>query len=146
MSEYVRALRAKIGRDFLLVPSAHVAARDGAGRVLLVQHVEGRWQLPGGAIEPGEDPRVAAARECHEEAGIDVRVGEIVEAFGGAEYRTTYANGDQIGFVTILYRGEIVGGTPTPDHIETQAVGWFALEETAALEMHTATRAMLRAL
>jgi 8-oxo-dGTP pyrophosphatase MutT (NUDIX family) len=145
-SDYVRALRAKIGNDFLLVPSAHVAVRDADGRVLLVQHVEGRWQLPGGAIDPGEHPRAAAARECGEEAAIEVRVGEIVEAFGGEEYRTTYGNGDEIGFVTILFRGELVRGTPAPDHLETQAVGWFSLEEASALEMHAATRAMLRAL
>lgn len=27
------------------------------------------WELPAGSLEPGEDPEVAAARECHEEIG-----------------------------------------------------------------------------
>ena len=146
MSDYVRGLRAKIGTDFLLLPSAHVAIRDDESRVLLVQHVEGRWQLPGGAIDPGEHPRVAAARECLEEAGVVVQVGDIVDVFGGEEYRATYENGDRIGFVTILFTGEIVDGTPRPDDEETQAVAWFSLGETAELVMHPATRAMLRAL
>jgi 8-oxo-dGTP pyrophosphatase MutT (NUDIX family) len=146
MSDYVRALREKIGHDFLLVPSAAVGIRDAGGRLLLVQHVEGRWQLPGGAIDPGENPREAAARECREEAGITVRILDIVDVFGGDEFRTTYANGDTIGFVPILFTGEIVDGDLEPDHEETQAVGWFTDEEIAELEMHAATRALIRAL
>ena len=145
MSEYVRALREKIGHDYLLVPSAHVVIRDDADRVLLVQHVEGRWQIPGGAIEPGEDPREGAARECLEEAGIDVAIGQVIDVFGGEIYRTTYANGDEIGFLPILFRGEIVSGEPRPDQVETQAVGWFTHAEAETLEMHPAAREMLRA-
>lgn len=144
ISDYVRRLRAKIGTDLLLLPSVAVAIRDDARRILLVQHVEGRWQLPGGAVEPGEHPRVAAARECAEEAGITVRIGDVLGVFGGPGYRVTYANGDEIGFVPILFAGTIVDGEPRPDHDETQAVEWFSLAETASLEMHPATREMLR--
>lgn len=36
-------------------------------------------EFPGGKVEPGEDPAVAAARECLEEAGITVRIGEILD-------------------------------------------------------------------
>lgn len=143
MSEYVRALRDKIGTDYLLVPSVAVALRDGEGRILLVQHVEGRWQLPGGAVDPGERPHDAAARECLEEAGIVVRVGEVLGVFGGEQYHITYANGDRLGFVPILFAGELLDGEPRPDHDETQAVGWFAETETATLELHPATRELV---
>jgi 8-oxo-dGTP pyrophosphatase MutT (NUDIX family) len=146
ISDYVRSLREKIGTELLLVPSAAVAIRDAAGRVLLVQHVEGHWQLPGGAVEPDEDPRDAAARECMEEAGAVVRIGDVIDVFGGNAYRTTYANGDRIAFVPILFAGDLVGGTLQPDREETQAVGWFGIDEIAGLEMHPATRDMLRVL
>jgi 8-oxo-dGTP diphosphatase len=33
-----------------------------------------RWVFPGGAVEPGESPGHAAARECVEETGREVRV------------------------------------------------------------------------
>jgi 8-oxo-dGTP pyrophosphatase MutT (NUDIX family) len=51
---------------------------DGAGRLLL-QLRDGRalvspnqWGLPGGGIEPGEAPEVAARRELLEETGLRV--------------------------------------------------------------------------
>ena len=35
----------------------------------------GLWEFPGGKVEPGETPQAAAARECLEEAGLEVHVG-----------------------------------------------------------------------
>jgi 8-oxo-dGTP pyrophosphatase MutT (NUDIX family) len=45
-------------------------------RVLMLQRSDecsepGRWALPGGKIEEGESPRVAAVRELEEETGYD---------------------------------------------------------------------------
>jgi len=54
--------------------SAAVIAHDG--RVLMVRRrvAEGQlsWQFPAGAIEPGESPEEAAARETLEETGLTV--------------------------------------------------------------------------
>lgn len=47
-----------------------VIALDHVGRVLLVRRADdGTWGLPGGGVDPGEDWRAAARRECHEETG-----------------------------------------------------------------------------
>jgi 8-oxo-dGTP diphosphatase len=38
----------------------------------------GYWEFPGGKCEPGESPEAATARECLEEVGVSVVVGELV--------------------------------------------------------------------
>lgn len=56
--------------------------QDDAGRLLLVRRVNepgrGRWSLPGGRIEVGENDRQALVREVAEETGLDVEIfGEV---------------------------------------------------------------------
>lgn len=72
------------GRDYPDRPAAFVVVeRAGKIAVVRVSFAGGgsRLDLPGGGIDPGETPAQAAARECGEEAGIRVRMGEpFVEA------------------------------------------------------------------
>ncbi len=56
------------------------------GEIVLVRqyrHAIGRsvWELPAGSLEPGEDPRAAAERECHEEIGLIPSTVERLGAF-----------------------------------------------------------------
>lgn len=39
--------------------------------ILMIQDARGRWTVPKGHIEPGEDARTAAEREVQEEAGLE---------------------------------------------------------------------------
>ncbi len=53
---------------------------DG-GIVLVKRAIEpgfGLWVFPGGYVDRGEDVRLAAVREAREEAGIDVRLDDLV--------------------------------------------------------------------
>jgi 8-oxo-dGTP diphosphatase len=57
------------------------AAIVANGHVLTAQRdrppsTAGRWEFPGGKVEPGEDERAALVRECREELAVDVRVGD----------------------------------------------------------------------
>ena len=56
------------------------------GEIMLVRqyrHAIGRsvWELPTGSLKPGEDPRAAAVRECHEETGLIPSAVERLGAF-----------------------------------------------------------------
>jgi 8-oxo-dGTP diphosphatase len=55
-----------------------VVERDGfflVGRRPEGVPLAGLWEFPGGKVEPGETTQNAAARECREEAGLEVEVG-----------------------------------------------------------------------
>ena len=146
ISDYVRGLRGLVGTELLFLPSVACLIRDDEGRLLLVHHVEGRWMLPGGVVDPGERPADAARRECWEEAGIVVDPLRIAGVYGGPEHRTTYANGDNAAWVVTVFDAVIRDGEPHAHDDETQDVGWFSPGELDALERGDATRATLDAL
>ncbi|MCM1967231.1 NUDIX domain-containing protein [Streptomyces sp. G1] len=65
------------------VPRAHAVIGVGVvvvgpdGRVLLGQAHDGRWELPGGKVDPGEGFEQAAARELAEETSLRVTPEEV---------------------------------------------------------------------
>ena len=94
--------------------------RDGrvlAARRTRPPELRGWWELPGGKVEPGEEPDAAGVREVREELGCQVRVtGRLPggQPIGGGR--------------TLQVRcAEIVAGEPVPH--EHDAVRWLAPEE-----------------
>jgi hypothetical protein len=57
----------------VVVALALAVVRGHSGRVLLARCTDtGNWELPGGAIEPGETATAAAEREVLEETGVAI--------------------------------------------------------------------------
>jgi 8-oxo-dGTP pyrophosphatase MutT (NUDIX family) len=52
-----------------------------AGRVVLLENKRSEWELPGGRLEPGEDPPSCLAREVAEELGAVVTVEAILDSW-----------------------------------------------------------------
>ncbi len=55
------------------------------GRVLLVRRghepLKGRWTIPGGMVEVGEELKQAVRRELKEETGLEVEPRDLIEVF-----------------------------------------------------------------
>jgi mutator protein MutT len=111
MSSYMKNLRAQLGTQLVLSPSVAAIIRNEAGQILfLVRSDNGLWDLPAGAIDPGETPAQAIVREVREETGLIVEPTAVAGVFGGQGFRLRYGNGDVVEYTVIVFECRIVGG------------------------------------
>lgn len=107
-------------------------------RAVLLKNERDEWELPGGKLEPGEDPGQCAVREVKEELALDVALGPILDSW-------VYNIRGQVEVLIVTYGclcdspGDIV-----LSH-EHKAVGLFGLDELDGLEMPEGYRRSIRA-
>jgi 8-oxo-dGTP pyrophosphatase MutT (NUDIX family) len=100
--------------------------REGDAAVF-VRHAYGdrrQWELPGGGIKRGEDPRQSAAREAREELGVDLgdwRALGTVQSYGYGK-RTT----------VMCFEAHAPDRALTVDAGEIEEAGWFPLADPPA--------------
>ena len=136
ISEYLRNLRSKMGPTLLLVPSVTGLVFDGDGRILLVRHSNGGvWVAPGGAIDPGETPQDAVAREVWEETGLHVKPIRLCGVFAGPEFHVQYTNGDEVSYVMAVFECDRIDGQLHPDEDEVLEARFFAPSELQSVNL-----------
>ena len=113
------------------------------GRVLAARRsrppeLAGRWEFPGGKVEPDEDVRGALVREVREELGAVIAVGE--ELSGGGVAWPISAELELRLFLATVVEGEL---QPGPDH---DALRWVDPDEVAAVDWLPSDRLALPAL
>src|SRR6185503_13881823 len=94
------------------------------GRVLACERsappeVAGRWEFPGGKVEPGETDEQALARECAEELGVRVEVGARV----GPDVPLAHGRA-----VLRVYAARLLDGDQ-PQALEHTAMRWLSADE-----------------
>jgi len=137
--EKYERLRADAERDALGGARVRLA-RDG--ELLLVStRGEHGWDVPGGAMEPGESVDETAKREVREETGIECRLGPAL-ATNRFQFELADGEGPLLEGLWVYFDGEPVGGTLDPQDAELADASWFA-EPPAELDPYA--RPLVRA-
>ena len=120
--------------------AAYAVVTDADGRVLLAHWIDGRrpaWTLPGGGLEPGEDPAHAVRREVREETGFRVAIDELLGIHSRvipAEARLAHDSEGPLHALRIVYRTHVVGGRLRDETDgSTDRAEWFTLAEARKL-------------
>jgi 8-oxo-dGTP pyrophosphatase MutT (NUDIX family) len=134
--DFVARLRAHIGHDLLWLSTAAGVVLDSDNNVLLGRRGDtGGWALPGGIIDPAEEPADAAVREIFEETAV-LAVPERLVAVTVSPLMT-YPNGDSVQYLELTFRCRSVGGQAQVNDTESLEVGWHPLGALPALSQHT---------
>lgn len=116
---------------------AAIVVRNEADEILLVQRSAnstkpGKWCIPAGYVDDGEDIREAAARELAEETGLTATAGRVLQV------ETNRHDPDRTTIGT-WFEGEGVSGLPVAGD-DAVDVAFFALEELPEMAFETDVR------
>lgn len=128
-----------IARDVLKVVAGIIV--DADDRVLVTQRPPGRplagkWEFPGGKLNPLESPYDGLTRELHEELGVEVRAANRL-----LRLRHRYPDKD---VALDVWRIHAYGGVPSGR--EGQALAWCDPQRLAEIDLLEADAPIVRAL
>jgi len=121
--------------------SVKAIIKDDSGRVLLGREKDGAWELPGGGLEHGENPKEALAREVAEETGFSVEwTSNEPAAFWTINKEVGSPTLKWFAFVAyeVKVSGEFKPAHDTNDEIEE--IRYVSLEEAKSLQIHENTK------
>lgn len=111
------------------------------GKVLLVRRAmvpeKGKWSIPAGFLDFGEDPRVTARREVLEETNLRVEIGDLIDVYYNP--KATVQGGASI---FILFQASLLDGHMQAGD-DADAAGFFGPEELPELAFES-TRDAIR--
>lgn len=136
-------LDAEYGKNISYYIGAHAWIRRD-DKVLLMRrndakaYMPGKWDIPGGTLEAGEDPVETIIREVREETGINIRVNNI---------RYAYSNKVELPLrqtLQLVYDAEYISGDVTLNPREHTEYKWVREDEVAGYNLINFVSEMLK--
>ncbi|MFG2792877.1 NUDIX domain-containing protein [Streptomyces sp. NPDC048419] len=126
-----------------IVPAVTAFVVNDAGEVLLERRSDnGRWGMPGGVQEVGENIAGTVVREVLEETGIQVEVIGLVGVFTDPGHVIAFADGEVRQEFSLCFRARKVSGEIKVSS-ESFAVRWVPKAELDSLDISPTTRQRL---
>jgi len=93
----------------------------------------GRWTLPGGGLDFGEDPEVAVVREFEEETGLIVKVNNLVAVDSLADSMPGWS---PMHSIRIIYTVQLIAGSLQYETDgSTDLCAWHTFDQTHELPL-----------
>jgi 8-oxo-dGTP pyrophosphatase MutT (NUDIX family) len=99
---------------------------------------DGKWQLPGGGLEIGEDIKTVIQREAKEELGIDI---DVKRSLALTEVISHTAHWHRVSMAFLCKRSD--PNQPIQVNHESYGYGWFTIEEAGQLDLMPHTLSIL---
>lgn len=129
---YIKWIRSKVGHEKIILVFAGGCIFNEKGEVLLQKRADSsKWGFPGGAIELGETPQIAAVREVKEETGLDVEVSKLIGIYTDLDME--YPNGDKAQSICLAFELKVIGGELSCDKQETLELKYFPVDDAPDL-------------
>jgi 8-oxo-dGTP pyrophosphatase MutT (NUDIX family) len=106
-------------------------------RAILLRNERDEWELPGGKLEPDEEPEVCCAREIREELALEVQVDRLLDCW-------VYDILGRVKVLIVTYGCTLGAGGLISISSEHKEVGLFRVPELDALPMPEGYRASVR--
>lgn len=106
--------------------SAYVIVRCSNTILIIKNKLEKLFDIVGGGIEFGEDIEKALRREAREEAGVDLKLGKILDAQVGWFF---HRQGSFHQTLQLFYQAEIVGDLIEPTETDIEWRGFVPIDE-----------------
>jgi mutator protein MutT len=97
-----------------LIPISCKGIVTEAGKVWLRRNERGEWELPGGKLDPGEQPEDTVKRELREELGVDVQVGRPLSNY---LYTIPVSTDEHRGVLVCMYVCQFVQRVGSVEHV-----------------------------
>ena len=142
--ENLEPLRGTIFSQHTPLTGGDAAIIDDEGRILLIQRADnGKWAMPGGALQVGETPAEGVLREVWEETGIPCQALALVGIFA---LRPSSLTGLPLHVYLITFLCRPVGGTASAEATQSPEVldqQWFE-EDALPEDLHFASPARIQ--
>ncbi len=100
------------------------------------ERLGGKWEFPGGKVEPGENPEQALKRELREELGIEAEIGDFLCS---SRYDYTHLPVELHAYKVMTFSGEIV------PYVHDQVL-WVPQQDLCRYDFPEANREIMRRL